>query len=429
MPTLDRPDFVSSAISYFLKQDYLNKELIIFDNGDKSILELIPDHKDIRYYYDQKSYLLGTCRNICCEQAKGDIIIHWDDDDWYADDWITQQVNALIGSSADITGLNNVNFRISESNEKWKFRDKLEKKPWVYGATLAYWKSYWLMNPFSELNTGEDNDFVYNSTGKIFAHDYSDGYLGFLHQDNVGTRVFENPREKLQLSKWMRIIEKPLIAQNNGINKLNTNDPKITCIMPTANRPNFISLSIENFLKQDYNNKELVIIDDGTNPIDYLIPNDSRIKYFYFEPKHTIGTKRNWACEKASGEIITHWDDDDWYADDWLSHQVNALINSKADISGINQVQFYSPSLNKYWMTKNSNSQRPWLTGQSLTYKKSFWEKHGFKDLQTGEDDDFVRNNNAKVFAHDYFQGFLATLHSNNTSMKFFEDPSTKSTV
>ena len=77
-------------------------------------------------------------------------------------------------------------------------------------------------------------------------------------------------------------------------------------------------------------------------------------------------------------------------------------------------------------MTKNMNSRKPWLTGASLIYRKAFWEQHPFKGLQIGEDDDFIRNNGGKVFAHDYYQGFMATLDPNNTSKKFFEEAADK---
>ena len=81
-----------------------------------------------------------------------------------------------------------------------------------------------------------------------------------------------------------------------------------SCIMPTVNRQKFIPYAIEYFLQQDYLNTELIIIDDGLESAKHLIPNHSKIKYFYSEPLGIIGIKRNKACEKAKGEIIMHWE-------------------------------------------------------------------------------------------------------------------------
>lgn len=424
MPTANRQHFIPYAIDFFLHQDYPNLELVIVDDSEESIASLIPDYPSIRYIYNNSlGTSLGKVRNIACENAFGEIIVHWDDDDWYAHNWVSQQVNTLVNSGADITGLCDINFFSAPTNKRWTYRDTEKGKPWVYGGTLAYWKSFWSKQPFRALQAGEDNDFIWNSTEtKIHPHNYTDGYIGVIHKSNSGILMYEDPRKKISIEKWIKKIDAPEKCEKHSILSISSDLPLVSCIMPTANRKEFIPDAIANFLKQDYMNAELVIIDDGKESVANLIPENPRIRYFYFEPLGKIGIKRNMACEIANGELITHWDDDDWYAQDWISHQVQALLNSDADICGINQVQFFAPTLNRYWMTKNSNSRFPWLTGASLIYRKSFWEQHPFKDLQIGEDDDYVRNSGAKVFAHDYFQGFIARLHLNNTSIKFFED-------
>ncbi|WP_342328689.1 glycosyltransferase family A protein [Pedobacter sp. FW305-3-2-15-E-R2A2] len=206
------------------------------------------------------------------------------------------------------------------------------------------------------------------------------------------------------------------------------NLPLVSCIMPTANRQKFIPLAINYFLEQDYPNAELVIIDDGLESAARLIPDNPKIRYFYSEPLGTIGVKRNHACEKAQGEIIMHWDDDDWYAADWVSKQVEALSSSGADITGLNQVIFYSPSVNKRWMYEDTDMEQPWLCGATMAYRKSFWQEHPFIDIQVGEDYDFVWNTGAKTFALDYPNGFVAILHAHNTSIKPVEDIKHKKT-
>ncbi|MDO7744208.1 MAG: glycosyltransferase family 2 protein, partial [Pedobacter sp.] len=225
----------------------------------------------------------------------------------------------------------------------------------------------------------------------------------------------------------IQVIDEPQKAKLTSPQLFTTDSPLVSCIMPTANRKRFIPTAIEQFFQQDYPNKELVIYDNGLDPVEDIIPKDARIRYYYSLSMEPLGIKRNSAIENATGELIMHWDDDDWYASDWMTHQVHALLDSGADLAGINQVQFFSPTQNKYWMTKNMNSRKPWLTGASLIYRKSFWQQHPFKGLQIGEDDDFIRNNGASVFAHDYYQGFMATLHPNNTSIKFFEEAGEKS--
>lgn len=208
------------------------------------------------------------------------------------------------------------------------------------------------------------------------------------------------------------------------------NSPMVSCIMPTANREKFIPFAIAYFLNQTYRNKELIIVDDGRKSVAHLIPDHPNIRYIYTEPIGTIGLKRNYACKLANGEIIVHLDDDDWYAEDWIRHQVNTLINSGADMCGIQHIHYYSIIIDKLYTVIRQFQGMPnpmnWVAGGTLAYWKSFWEKHPFKDLQIGEDDDFIQNSGAKLFIHDYMDGFVALLHPHNTVIRNFENPKHK---
>lgn len=54
-------------------------------------------------------------------------------------------------------------------------------------------------------------------------------------------------------------------------------NPLVSCIMPTADRQKYIPFAVDYFLSQDYQNAELVIIDDGLEPILPLLPNNHKI--------------------------------------------------------------------------------------------------------------------------------------------------------
>jgi glycosyltransferase involved in cell wall biosynthesis len=201
------------------------------------------------------------------------------------------------------------------------------------------------------------------------------------------------------------------------------NHPCVSCIMPTANRQKYLPLAVNYFLSQDYKNSELIIIDDGLQSAEDLLPKDPKIRYYYIPPVGTIGKKRNYACELAKGEIILHLDDDDWYASDWITKHVNALTTSGADITGLNRVIFYSPALNQRYMYEDVEEDKPWLCGATMAYRKTFWENYKFVDLQVGEDYDFVWNSGGTIFPLDYLGGFIAILHAHNTSIKPVENP------
>ncbi|MBO9205508.1 MULTISPECIES: glycosyltransferase [Niastella] len=167
-------------------------------------------------------------------------------------------------------------------------------------------------------------------------------------------------------------------------------EPLISCIMPTYNRREFIPHAIRYFLRQEYPNKELIVIDDGTDTVQDLIPDNPLIRYIYLDKKITLGAKLNMACSSAKGEIIVHWDDDDWYAPWRIHYQKDVLDNERTDLCGINNLLYYDLRNKKAFKYIYPSNQRVWLLGSSLCYKKKLWCKNQFADIDVGMDGLFV---------------------------------------
>tara|TARA_B100001094_G_scaffold333172_1_gene409231 strand:- start:3086 stop:3766 length:681 start_codon:yes stop_codon:yes gene_type:complete len=171
--------------------------------------------------------------------------------------------------------------------------------------------------------------------------------------------------------------------------------PLISCIMPTYNRPLFVKHAIYLFLKQDYPNKELIIIDDGTIKALDTIPKDRRIKYFKFDTKRTIGFKRNFACKKAAGEIIMFWDDDDYYSSKRISYQTKPMFEKIADIVMLKNPIYYKNG--QFFIPSQQHSDWLWEgTNGAHGGTMCFWSKlHGkikFPHSNLGEDAIFFQH-------------------------------------
>jgi hypothetical protein len=85
----------------------------------------------------------------------------------------------------------------------------------------------------------------------------------------------------------------------------------VSCVMPTRDRRPLLPFAIKQFLRQDYADCELVVLDDSQTSVEDLVPPDGQIRYFRNPGGMTLGDKRNLACELSRGEVILHWDDDD----------------------------------------------------------------------------------------------------------------------
>lgn len=108
----------------------------------------------------------------------------------------------------------------------------------------------------------------------------------------------------------------------------------VSVIIPTYNRADKIKPAVESVLNQTYTDFELIIVDDGStdNTKDVIESiNDSRIRYVYQENAGACSARNNGIiCSK--GEYIAFHDSDDIWHKDKLEKQMNALLQSRADI-------------------------------------------------------------------------------------------------
>lgn len=393
MPTYNRRQFVPHALHYFQCQDYPNRELIVLDDGTDPIEDLIPDDNAIRYVRLPKRLPLGTKRNRACELAGGEIIAHWDDDDWMAPWRLSYQVEHLLNSEAGLCGLANPYFLDLEADRAWQYR-YTGKRPWVAGGTMAYHRRVWEARPFDPVNDGEDTRFVWRlNAGQVLALDDSSFYIAFLHGANSSRKRTTSPRWRTRPAETVRAMlgdDEARYAAPASRMREPDSLPLVSCIMPTYNRREFVAQSVAYFLRQDYPSTELIIVDDGTDPIGDSLPDDPRIRYQRLKSRHSTGSKRNMACEAARGDIVVCWDDDDWYAPNRVSHQVAPLLSGEADVTGLGRSLLYCIPTGEAWQCTPKVHARMFfqqVIGGTLTFRKAFWDKGArFPDQSLAED-------------------------------------------
>jgi len=213
-------------------------------------------------------------------------------------------------------------------------------------------------------------------------------------------------------------------AQTMRANVAGLPAPLVSCIMPTFDRRPFVPLAIDLFLRQDYPNRELIILDDGRDPVRSLVPDDERIRYVRLDTRQTIGAKRNLGGEEARGPILASWDDDVWYAPWRLSYQVAALTEYGADVVGLDNLLHYDPFARRGWHSVRPSGKWPWMPGSTLCYTKAFWRTNAFPDMQPGEDIRFLRQQStAKIVPLQAISWLVDIIHEANTSPKPADSP------
>jgi glycosyltransferase involved in cell wall biosynthesis/GT2 family glycosyltransferase len=372
MPTRDRRAWVPQAIRFFLRQDFTDSELVILDDGNSPVRDCVPDHPRIRYHYTAGQRTVGAKRNEACRLARGELIAHWDDDDWYGPSRLRRQVEALQSTSADLCGTSTLYFYQPSADRAWRYRFGGGKASrMLVGTSLVYRRRAWERSPFADIGVGEDVRFVRASGGPLC--DLGDPALcvATIHAANTSPRtpdaLFWQPHPAQEIHS---LLGDDLAYYRQGA------QPLVSCIMPTFNRRAFIPLSLARFVEQDWANRELVIVDDGSDPVEDLAMSTPQVRYLRLRQRTSIGEKRNIACGEARGELVAHWDDDDWYGPGRLSWQLAPILAGAADLTGlVNRFTLRLPA-GDFWTTQQELHRRMFvgdIHGGTIVFRRSMF--------------------------------------------------------
>lgn len=223
----------------------------------------------------------------------------------------------------------------------------------------------------------------------------------------------------------------------------------VSIVTPTGNRPKLLDAAAWCVAGQLFRHYEWLILDDGEAPHPTLSRvTDPRIRYWHTDVRQSIGAKRNWLIERARGDIIVHFDDDDFYGPQYLTRMLAAMAANKADFVKLFDMFVYASELDvfAYWdlvlrrtpqfaicgnsieiiaasaMTSPEWLLMPYGYGCTYVFRKSVWNKAPFPDRDWGEDSAFFSAAQAHcsfVGLHDDTMNFIKMQHASNTSRIF----------
>ncbi len=249
--------------------------------------------------------------------------------------------------------------------------------------------------------------------------------------------------------------------------------PNVSIITPTYNKKNFFPLAIHNFLSFDYPKEKLewIILDDGDESIKDILPNDSRIKYYYYDkdtkdkiyhifienykkkkeeykklskrdkrgnkyklkPEHKkqfkgnrlpLGMKRNICIQYASYDYIMHMDDDDFYPPKTILTRVNTMLENKVNCVGCSTIACFhiNKLISLIYTPNNEYSPAKKISVASLGYTRDFWMKCKFENQDIlSEGEYFLKSR--KCYEMHWKNIIVAFYHSkNDRNMKSFQD-------
>jgi len=99
----------------------------------------------------------------------------------------------------------------------------------------------------------------------------------------------------------------------------------ISIVMPVLNRERFVGSSIRSVISQDYDDWELIVVDNGSTDrsleiVEKYAAVDKRISVYVYDKKRGEYPATNYGISRAKGDIIGILHSDDMYPPNALSH-------------------------------------------------------------------------------------------------------------
>jgi len=167
--------------------------------------------------------------------------------------------------------------------------------------------------------------------------------------------------------------------------------------------------AIECYLSQTWPNKELIVVDDGDEPIADLVKDVPGVTYI-FKPAANLAEKRNAGIRVARGEFICHFDADDWSSPYRLADQVAMMGAEELKLGGYGSCYFWNENTGE--ASRYSGS---CLWGATLIYRRQWALGHLFDEkVSYGEDLIFVNRAFPWFTSKPAGDNMVCVLHSAN---------------
>ncbi|MFT4212644.1 MAG: glycosyltransferase family A protein [Microbacterium sp.] len=178
-----------------------------------------------------------------------------------------------------------------------------------------------------------------------------------------------------------------------------------TCVVPTHRRSEFLSLALKSVLEQDYAPIEIIVVSDCVDPAAQEVCADltrvSPIPLNYIENLDGRGgasSSRNRGAEAASGDYLAFLDDDDLWAQTYLSAVADLVEERNLDLVVTWITEFLGddlrggPRMPDGMRAQEVASINPGATGSNMVIRATSWSAVGGFDeeLKVKNDTDFL---------------------------------------
>ncbi|MGF9945736.1 glycosyltransferase family A protein [Priestia megaterium] len=210
----NKPQFIKNIFHNYRSQIYEKKELIIVLNRDDIDINRwrikAEKEKNIFVYQLPEEVSLGQCYNFAVEKSNYDFIATFDDDDYYAPNYLNDLMQAFLYTDADIVGKLTYFLYLEEKNilairnrsQEYKY---LDASSFLDGGKKIVKRKVFDSVQYRDVTLLEDVYFCQDSIEKGFKIFSADKYnLAYLRRDNKNNHTWKE--EDNNILKWCTVV-------------------------------------------------------------------------------------------------------------------------------------------------------------------------------------------------------------------------------
>jgi len=200
--------------------------------------------------------------------------------------------------------------------------------------------------------------------------------------------------------------------------------PDVSIVMLTKDRRVFMPVAKYSYMIQSYpeSKMELVIVDDGDDPIEDTLFGVPNVRYIKLDTKMTISQKRNLGVKEAMYDVVAFMDDDDVYPNNSILHRTAMMLKEpKKECAFCTTIPCYDIANYSSFMNVPPMvlEQSKRVSEATLIFTKKFWEERGFQeDVQVGEGDAFIHGREQMCRELSPQDVIVSLVHPLNTSAR-----------
>lgn len=197
VPT-NKPKYMNNIFNNYRRCSYENKEMIVIINNDninlESYINLSKVCKNVTVKQLKEEITLGQCLNYGVSLSRYNYIAKMDDDDYYGENYLLDQMNAFKYVDADIIGKAAYFVYYEKYNSLGTMYPNLSNKytPYISGSTLLIKKKVFGKVKFRNINLAEDINFIRDCAAAKFNIYSSNKYnYAYLKHKDIGEHTWK----------------------------------------------------------------------------------------------------------------------------------------------------------------------------------------------------------------------------------------------